>query len=160
MTVNPDSSVNDMELFRPEIIHDGEHRVVVQAREQLKFYRWIRIDGQNGLGGATYYGGFNLIIDGFAKDPTTGELQTHLLDTPEGIILSLRDLSEALLAGEIEINFLPNSDVENLVTGSSLREVRLREEWKAKSDEEKLAILRSQKHCGTCTLNDCYCSRR
>lgn len=37
MSVDPVPYENGMELFKPEIINDGEHRVVVQAPDRLKF---------------------------------------------------------------------------------------------------------------------------
>lgn len=134
--------------------------VVVQAQDRLPSYEWIEIDGQDGLGGGVRYGGFNYVVEGFAHDPTTNEVQPDLLRTKCGKILYISDIANALLSREVEINLLPTSEVTQLITGRSLREVRLQKEREGRPAEVVLAELRSNRHCGTCAFADCYCIRR
>lgn len=134
--------------------------VVAQVKDDLPSYEWIKIDDQDGLGGGVRYGGFNYVIEGFARAPSTNEIQPDLLETQCGKILYISDLTKALLASEVEINLIPTEEMSKLVTGSSLREVRLRKEREDRPAEVILAELRSYKHCSTCKFADCYCMRR
>lgn len=141
-------------------LRQDDNKVVVQAYDCLMIFRWIKIDGEDGLGGAKYYGGFNFVIDGYASDPSTNEVYEHLLATSDNKVLRISDITTALLAGEVQVNLIPVTHVNQLVTGESLRKVRLRRERRLLTPAEEIVLLRTYKHCGSCTKHDCYCIRR